>query len=157
MTTLRLAALAGIGLSLYSLYMKELMQQDSSFIPTCDVDFYGFHASCSSVLNSSYSYLLSHFGLVSRGSALDFSLSFLGLVYYFSMIVFSTILPPSLLLAASLPSLVLSLYLAYVMKYILHEFCIVCASMYLCNLLMFIGAARMQILQIRASSKPKKQ
>jgi uncharacterized membrane protein len=156
MTTIRVAAIAGACLSLYALYTKELMEKDPSYTPTCDVDMYGFHASCSRVFNSPYSYLLSLFNLVQAGGPFDLSLSFMGLFYYLGMFLFASILPPTLILAASMPSLVLSLYLAYVMRYILMEFCLVCASMYICNLLIFIGAARSQILQIRRSSKSKK-
>ena len=109
--------------------------------PLCDR--FGF--SCSKVLTSRYAHVLSAWGVVPRGHALDVSNAAAGAVYYLLALSAPLLLPAAAaraaLLFASTGSLAFSAYLAWILKTVLKENCPICITMYIANAAIFIGVA----------------
>eukprot|EP00462_Mataza_sp_D1_P024109 CAMPEP_0175145672 /NCGR_PEP_ID=MMETSP0087-20121206/14917_1 /TAXON_ID=136419 /ORGANISM="Unknown Unknown, Strain D1" /LENGTH=187 /DNA_ID=CAMNT_0016430477 /DNA_START=84 /DNA_END=647 /DNA_ORIENTATION=+ len=110
----------------------------------CDFEVGGFSGSCTKVFGSSYGHILSHWGLVPEGHPLDLSLAVSGLFLYSLLFLYplATFVPAreSLLLAICSGSVGFSVYLIYVLKFQLNDFCVVCMSFHLCNFVMFFLA-----------------
>jgi vitamin-K-epoxide reductase (warfarin-sensitive) len=146
LTLCRLAALFGMSASLYALYVELEVEKAAGlgleFHAACDRG----GMSCSRVLSSSYAHILSHWQLVEKHSALDISNAILGFAFYLFALVHDKVVPGAagrmLLLVGSVGSLAFSMYLAYVLKVVLKDFCIVCTSMYVANMIIFVTAAR---------------
>ena len=139
-------SLVGVAATAYALYVELQMaaakKRDEQYEALCDI-----HAgSCTAVLGSSYSHILSHWGLVAPGSALDLSNAVMGMLFYVAAAFHDWWLAPLpvnpslVLLLASSGALAFSAYLAWVLKYILRDFCVVCVTMYVANLCIFAGA-----------------
>ena len=142
---LRAAALAGFAIALYTLHVEHEMEKDTAYDALCDIETGPFAgASCSTVLSSPYAHILSHWGLVPLGSPWDLSNALLGAGYYAVAGLFDVLPaaahPTSLLLAAATGSLAFSGYLAYILSTELADFCIVCCSMYVVNVIIFLAA-----------------
>lgn len=146
-------ALLGLAASMYAHHVEVSLAAameagDSSlYAPSCG-------SSCATVLGSPQAHILSHWGLVEKGSALDVSNALTGAAFYalaaLNGFAPGKLLPRALFLVMSVGTLLFSLYLAWVLKYVLKTFCIVCATMYFSNFLVFLSAAK------EATSKPAK-
>lgn len=136
-TTLTVASLLGIVVALYALYV-ELHADDPGFEAFCDINE---HASCSKVLTSDFSHILSFSGLVAKGSALDVPNALMGVGFYAAVLLHPYV-PALATLAAATFSVGLSCYLAGVLYFVLHDFCVVCVMSYILNFLIFAVAAR---------------
>lgn len=55
-------------MSVYGYHVEKSKEEDSLFVPACDINSF---ISCTSVIASEYSHLLSYFEIVERGSDLD--------------------------------------------------------------------------------------
>lgn len=148
--------LLGLAASLYAFYVEleiaEARSLGGEYKAACDM---GAFSSCSKVLGSSYAHILSHFKLVPRGSSLDISNALLGAAFYIYAMLHNVLPLPArrqLFFAASIGSLAFSGFLMYVLKFILNDFCLVCATMYVANAIVFIGAAR-GVLRGKSSGK----
>lgn len=140
-------AFLGLLVAAYALYIEYQHEAAAAaglhYTAACD---WGPHASCSTALTSKYGKVLSLWGLVPKGSALDVPNAALGSVFYAVVLGFpywrgaAGAAAPGLLLAGSVASLAFSLYLAYVLRFILHDFCIVCFSAYCVNTAVFAAA-----------------
>lgn len=64
-------------------------------------------------------------------------------------------LPPILFLLVSTLAVAFSVYLAYVLRYVLHDFCIVCVASYVINGVMFICAARLALFPAKLAAAAK--
>jgi vitamin-K-epoxide reductase (warfarin-sensitive) len=131
------AATAGVAVSLYALYV-ERHAKDDGFVALCDLSP---TVSCSDVLTSEFSHVLSYWRLVAPGSALDVPNAALGVLFYLGALSHA-LLPRAAVLGAATLSVALSLYLAYVLAFVLHDTCVLCISTYVLNFLIFMGAAR---------------
>ena len=93
----------------------------------------------------SYAHLLSHWGLVPRGSALDLSLAVMGMANYSVYVLFpwgfSQAAAAQFLLTVASASACFSIYLLYVLKAILKDFCIVCTTFHAINFSMLLLCA----------------
>lgn len=109
----------------------------------CDVDD---EMSCSLVFSSEYSHMAKKLFKLHENSRFNWSNAHYGLVFYIGLFVFNlypfTLLPfhSSLFLLGTTGSVVASLGLAYILKYILHNFCMICVGMYIINSLLFVSA-----------------
>jgi uncharacterized membrane protein len=136
--------LAGIAVAVYSIYVESMLVGFPGYTPSCDIS--SWQMSCSNVFRSPYSRILSHFGLVAAGSGLDFSLPQLAIAYFTLMIILSRShgnRPALLMRVLSYAAIAFNLYLAYVLKFILGEVCIVCVTNYLVNLGIFLTVHRL--------------
>ncbi|GBG32985.1 Vitamin K epoxide reductase complex subunit 1-like protein 1 [Hondaea fermentalgiana] len=144
-------ALLGVVVSAYALYVETQLRESPLYEPACN----SFGGSCATVLTSSHAHILSHWGIVPRGHVLDLSLATAGILLYSTYLLaisipFSFPLREHLFLAAAVSGACFSVYLLYVIKYILHDFCIVCTSFHVCNFFMLVLA----ILEFRQPSVP---
>ena len=144
-------AFMGVLVALYALYVEHRKGEDSSYEALCDISE---TASCSRVLMSAYGHILSKWGLVATGSALDLPNPVLGLAFYGMVLLRGALrLPRLAVLGASAASLAFSLYLAYILATVLKDLCIVCVSSYVVNLLIFIVEARGALKEAAVGAK----
>lgn len=152
---LSLACWAGIAVSCYALYVEHAIHTAKAsgleYTAACD---FGASASCSKVLSSKYAKILSFAGLVPQDSMLDLPNAALGLVFYFTVLLWRALnLPSIILLIAATASLAFSAFLGYVLAFILHDFCLVCVTCYVINTIVFGCAARLWMNDVRKAAK----
>lgn len=90
--------------------------------------------------------MMSYFGLVPHGSPFDQPNAAYGVLFYLAALLHEplTVIPGRryLMLAASVLSLGLSAWLGYILRYVLHDLCVVCVTTYVLNLLIFYFSCR---------------
>nr|UVZ36626.1 Vitamin K epoxide reductase complex subunit 1 [Rattus tiomanicus] len=132
---LRLAlCLAGLALSLYALHVKAARARNEDYRALCDV---GTAISCSRVFSSRWG---RGFGLVAHvlgaHSILIQSNSIFGCMFYTLQLLLGCLRgrwASILLILSSLVSVAGSLYLAWILFFVLYDFCIVCITTYAIN------------------------
>ncbi|KAG7378488.1 Vitamin K epoxide reductase complex subunit 1-like protein 1 [Phytophthora boehmeriae] len=147
----RMSALGvlGVAISLYAIYIKQQkLLLDEDYQALCDSESF----SCSQVLTSEYSSLLSYWGLVDKYSTLDWSNAQLGVVVYalFGLCPMVKQAPyhAHFYVFASGCATVVMLYLAYILAFVLRDLCMVCVATYFVtaalawNSLALLGAIR---------------
>lgn len=150
--------LIGLLLSIYAILIEDY-KFDSNF---CDISE---HISCSKVLHSDYSRFLSKLGLIPVDSMFDLSNSHCGVIYYsftlillYIFVLFSQKWCLNLILLVTTISVVLSAYLSYILFSVLNNICILCFSIYICNLVIYISAFQFSIsVDIRKSNTAGKK
>lgn len=130
----------GLLTSIYALYVETKLD-DPTYEPGCNNSW----GSCATVFRSTYAHMLSHLGLLPRGHALDLSLATIGILLYACYYIVISIRRPfpfreELFLAVASSGVIFSCILLYVIHYILHDFCIVCATFHFCNFMMLFLA-----------------
>ena len=153
-------ALLGCVVAVYALYIDASTTQareDHLAPPSyfCDALLEG--ASCSKAITGEFGHVLRKWGLVAEGSALDVPNSALGLAFYvLALLPWHThpVAFEGFLLASAL-SLAFTCYLAYVLAFVIHEFCILCASTYVLNIAIFVLAARLFFAQERKDAEQR--
>ncbi|XP_070491121.1 vitamin K epoxide reductase complex subunit 1-like protein 1 [Chironomus tepperi] len=129
-----LSSFLSLIVSIYTEYVKHKMHEDKDYIPVCDINEY----KCSKVMTSEYSV---GFGLTFLPECLQLSNSLYGIVFYIIMIAISLsdniIVVEIQLFLASISSW-LSIYLAYVLYYIIQDVCIFCVLIYVLNFITVI-------------------
>lgn len=134
----KFVAVCGVWISVYALYVESRLD-DPFYQPSCSSSWTG--GDCATVFKSEYGHILSHWGLVPKGSPLDLSLALSGLLLYSTYFAAISIQRPfpfreQIFLGVAVAGGCFSLYLLYVIKFILREFCIVCFSFHCCNFAM---------------------
>lgn len=127
--------LAGLALSAYALHVKAERARSPEYRAYCDV---GESISCSRVFSSPWS---KGFGLVEPllgpDSILNQSNSIFGLIFYSQQLLLGCYGAPwasLVLMLSSLLSLLGSVYLAWILFFVLYDFCLVCVTTYAINL-----------------------
>lgn len=151
----QLNSLFGLAAAFYAFSVEQKLGHPG-YVPGCSGIFGG---DCGAVFSSSYGHLLSHWGLVPRGHPLDLSLAVIGIILYTCYFVALSYPRPwpyreVLFLTVAVAGALFSCYLLYVIKFILKEFCIVCASFHTCNFLMLLLAISEYR---RPSTRPKRE
>ena len=133
-------SITGMLLSLYALHVETQASKDPEYVTLCDIS--SLSLSCSKVLSSSYG---KGFGLISimlgDNHPLNQPNSVYGIIFYSIMIIMAllnTKIMSSIQFYMSLSSVIMSLYLAYILYFILEELCPLCVSTYAVNFLLFI-------------------
>jgi vitamin-K-epoxide reductase (warfarin-sensitive) len=132
----------GICLSLYALYVEFQKELDTDYTALCDISE---TVSCSKVFTSEQGKIWSYLGVIPKDSLLDQPNAAYGVVFYIMVILVDS--QPSksnffntLLVLLGTSGVALSLYLGYVLLYVLHDTCIVCFGSYVCNFVIFWNA-----------------
>ncbi|XP_026185206.1 vitamin K epoxide reductase complex subunit 1-like protein 1 [Mastacembelus armatus] len=134
-----LVCLLGILLSLYAFHVEREKARDPTYTAVCDVSS---SISCSKVFSSrwgrGFGLLGSIFG---NHSALNQPNSVYGIVFYaFQLLLGMTVsaMAALILMTTSILSVVGSLYLGYILYFVLKDFCIICITTYALNFILFI-------------------
>ncbi|XP_063536415.1 vitamin K epoxide reductase complex subunit 1-like protein 1 [Cydia strobilella] len=124
------AAIVGILISTYALFVEMTAEANPEYKAYCDL---AEKASCSSVLTSDFS---KGFGLVAKGSPLELPNCIYGIVFYCLMILMTTydnVSVVQLQFLTAVMSVLACVYLAYLLLFVLRDFCVVCVSTYFVN------------------------
>jgi len=164
LTNIRIAAVIGLFVASYALYIEyshEYSKKHQLMEPTYFCDHLVSWASCSAAITGPYGKMLSKWGIVEKGSTFDIPNAVIGFIFYvLALIPWHTITlfginGLDIFIMASTCSLMFSLYLAYVLKFIIHEFCIICVSSYTINIVIFIMAVRLWSSETQKNQKIK--
>merc|ERR1739848_100824 len=87
---------------------------------------------------SPYAHILSHWGLVEKGTVLDVGLPVLAIPYFVVLLFYFPVrrkMPwvSGLYLLMGCAGIAFNVYLACILKFVLKEFCIICATTYVIN------------------------
>lgn len=141
--------IAGIFICIYAIKVEAAVFAEKKkngkpqFNQACDL---GEHVSCSLVLTSKYSHMAKLMFKLDEKSMFNLSNAQYGLMYYTGLLIFHLYpfsrLPfhSELFLLGTTGSVVASLGLAYILKYILGNLCLICVGMYIVNALLFVSS-----------------
>jgi len=147
--------LVGISLSLYAFYVELRKINDPSYRAACDISE---GMSCSRVLTSRWG---RGFGLFNSDSFLNIPDSLFGLMYYcLSLILnrpYTSKTIARLRFIFSILTNLGSIYLSYILYFILHDICFVCCGMYTVNFILLICNFKLLTMTNTSKHKEKKQ
>ncbi|XP_014244184.1 vitamin K epoxide reductase complex subunit 1-like protein 1 [Cimex lectularius] len=139
--TIKLFSVLGFLVSLYSYYVEMKVEHDKNYIALCDISE---HISCSKAFNSHYG---RGFGILNdifgEGSILDQPNSLYGMFAYFGMFLLALtdrIKMSRVFLNVTVMCNVMSVYLGYILIFILKDFCVICVSTYVINFVLVVAA-----------------
>ncbi|XP_036393027.1 vitamin K epoxide reductase complex subunit 1-like protein 1 [Megalops cyprinoides] len=131
--------LLGVLLSLYAVHVEREKERDPNYQPLCDVSN---SVSCSKVFTSrwgrGFGLLGSIFG---KNGAMNQPNSIYGLIFYlFQLLLGMTVsaMAALILITTSIVSVVGSLYLSYILYFVLKDFCIIGVTTYALNFILFV-------------------
>lgn len=119
---IRWLALIGILLSCYALYVKKTAERYRKYKPLCDL---AENISCTKAFMSK------------EGSLTGLPNPVYGLAYYILVFIATMYYQKELIFYLSIIAFATSLYLAYISYFKQKNFCLVCSSIYLINILIF--------------------
>ncbi|CAG5129578.1 unnamed protein product [Candidula unifasciata] len=132
--------LLGLCISIFGLYIEILKEKNPNYVPFCDINSY---IACSRALTSRYG---KGFGLVdkflSNTSILNQPNTVYGIAFYTFQATLSLSSSSSAAVvqtAGSVLANIGSVYLGYILYYIIRDFCLVCVSTYVVNFLLLIA------------------
>ncbi len=123
MVALYILAAIGFFISVYAYFTESKIKEDPNYHPACDIND---RISCSAPLKSAYSNIF------------YFSNATMGMIYYLLVGVLVYFNMHRVLLLASVGGLVTSIVLAYLLYVKIRSLCIVCTSLYIVNILIFL-------------------
>ncbi|XP_026280426.1 vitamin K epoxide reductase complex subunit 1-like protein 1 [Frankliniella occidentalis] len=148
--TLFILCAAGVGASYYSIFVEKALEQNEKYQAMCDIND---QLNCSKVFGSKYA---KGFGVVGKYLGEKhilnqpngvYGVAFYGLLALLSLINVSFLVNIQLLLAFL--SNGLSVYLGYLLLYVIKSICVVCVGTYVINFLILIFT----IVKLRRISK----
>lgn len=116
-------AIIGFGISLYAYFTETKIKEDPNYHPACDIND---RISCSAPLKSEYSNIF------------YFSNAAMGMVFYMMIGIVTFFNMHYLLLGLSSLGLMITIMLAYLLYFRIKSLCIVCTSLYIVNILIFL-------------------
>ncbi|KAJ1125626.1 hypothetical protein NDU88_004050 [Pleurodeles waltl] len=147
----------GIVLSVYAYHVETSKESDESYRAMCDINP---SISCSKVFTSRWGRgfgLLEH--IFGRQSVVNQPNSVFGVLFYSLQILLGfsgTAGAAVILLCTSVVSLAGSLYLAYILFFVLEDFCVICITTYILNFTLFcLNYKRLGYL--KATEKPDRK
>jgi len=132
-------SLAGLGLSLYALYIETKFHAEEEYVPLCDIDE---KISCSTVFTSEYAVGFGQIGkylgqdhVLNQPNAV-FGIAFYSLMFLLSLLNYKFIATLQTLL--SLTACGMSGYLGYLLYFVIKNLCVVCVATYAVNFFLLI-------------------
>lgn len=116
-------ALFGLIVSLYLYRLEKKLQKNRSYKPSCDISD---KISCSKAVLSGY------------GQLFGFSNALMGCFFYATIAILAFLHQTTVLFYLSLFSLFASFFFAYILYFKIKTVCILCTTVYLINLLIFL-------------------
>lgn len=148
-----LLCLVGISLSLYAFYVETRKASDPTYQAACDISE---RMSCSRVLTSRWG---RGFGLLESDSPLNLPDSLFAVIYYcLSILLYQSYASKTIARLRVILSVITNLgsvYLGYVLYFILHDICVVCCGMYVINFILLI--CNLKLLTITKANKHKQK
>ncbi|KAK9718663.1 Vitamin K epoxide reductase family [Popillia japonica] len=136
-----LSSFTGLALSIYAFIVEQAAEKDANYKAMCDINEF---VSCTTVFKSEYA---TGFGLASKFLGKDSFFnkpnSLFGMAFYSLLIVFAQVdsKPFAILnLIFSTLSVWLSVYLAYLLVFVIRSLCVICAGTYLVNIINFASS-----------------
>lgn len=120
-------AAIGFCISLYTYVVEKKIKENPTYKPVCDISD---RISCSKPMNSRYANIF------------FFSNALLGMLYYVLIIILAVLNTSTLLFIASLCSCIVSGILGYLLYFKIKSFCLLCTSLYIINLIIFLLSLR---------------
>ncbi len=141
----QVAAVLGFAVAYYGYGVETKMDSPGYEGAMCDISA---SMSCTAFFQSSYGHILSHWGLVEKGSPLDLSLTVAGMLLYGAYFAAACLwdllgaigIRRHMFLAVASVGGAFSCYLLYVLHYILEDFCVVCFTFHVVNFSMLLIA-----------------
>lgn len=135
----------GTIVALYGYYVELRAASGNDYVAMCDISP---EISCSKVVKSEYGKVFSHLKIVPKDSLLDQPNALYGAVFYicFGLLYYfwgKNAQVQLILLGLTVSSMLLSVYLAYILTEVLKLKCIICYSIYLCNFVLFVIFAKL--------------
>ncbi|XP_033628231.1 vitamin K epoxide reductase complex subunit 1-like protein 1 [Asterias rubens] len=147
----------GIVLSVYALYVETSKESNPDFTAMCDI---GQSVSCSKVFTSRYG---RGFGIIGRvlgeHHILNQPNSIFGILFYFLQVLIGqihTLSACNFLIMTSILANLGSVYLGYILYFILEDACIVCISTYIVNALL-LGVNILKWTYLKRNLSKKKE
>lgn len=158
------ACLIGLVLALYALHVEDMHTKDPGFVSLCD---FSEKSSCGHVFNTPQGKIWSYLGVIPKGHFLDQPNALYGFIFY-NVIATLTFFKKNLVLshlalALGLFSAVLSVYLGYILMFLIEgkdgtkggHTCILCMSTWACNFIIF-GDTWRKMSKLRKELKESK-
>ena len=148
-TFVRGLCIMGIAICIYAIKVEAVVLGEKkrngkpSYSQLCDVNE---SVSCTLVLTSKYSHMAKLIFKLHDESFFNLSNAQYGLMFYIALLIFHiypfTLFPfhSWFVLLGAIGSVVASCGLAYILKYILHNLCLICLCMYVVNVLLLISS-----------------
>ncbi|KAK3781668.1 hypothetical protein RRG08_043579 [Elysia crispata] len=151
----------GMCISVFAMYVEILKEKNPDYVALCDINSY---ITCSRVLTSRFA---KGFGIVekifSKTSLLNQPNTVYGMAFYTFMATLALSSSSSSAVVQTVSSIAAnfgSVYLGYILLFILKDFCLVCVSTYVVNFLLLVASViklrRTVHDDIQASKKKKK-
>ncbi|CAF1296261.1 unnamed protein product [Rotaria magnacalcarata] len=145
--------LVGIGLSFYAFYVETRKANDPSYRAACDISE---RMSCSRVLTSRWG---RGFGLFKSDSIFNLPDALFALIYYcLSLILNRSYRSKTIARLRVVFSVITNLgsvYLGYILYFVLHDVCLVCCGMYIVNCIILI--CNLKLLTMTNADKHQKK
>ncbi|XP_053211598.1 vitamin K epoxide reductase complex subunit 1-like [Panonychus citri] len=152
---LSLVAFTGLFISLYALFIEIKHSNNHNYKPFCDL---GQSISCTAAFISKYGKGL---GLLPEDSVFNLPNPVYGIFTYTTLVMVANFSGTdrflvNLLLIISIIINLVSIYLAYILYFILKNLCVVCVATYIVNFLLLLFSVQRKRL-IRKLAAPKKE
>ena len=120
---IQLLSIIGLILSLYAFYVVEKMKKEKKYKATCDISD---KVSCTKAFGSKY------------GKTFGLSNSIYGMVFYIIIFILAIFGLNNYIFYLSILSVIVSIYLAYILYFKVKSFCLVCNGIYLISILLLV-------------------
>ncbi|XP_042579233.1 vitamin K epoxide reductase complex subunit 1-like protein 1 [Cyprinus carpio] len=134
-----LVCLSGILLSLYAFHVEREKTRDANYRAMCDLSS---SISCSKVFTSRWGRGFGLLGTIfGNDSAVNQPNSVYGILFYIFQLLLgltASAMAALILMTTSIASVMGSLYLGYILYFVLKDFCVICITTYILNFILFV-------------------
>ncbi|XP_059404886.1 vitamin K epoxide reductase complex subunit 1-like protein 1 [Carassius carassius] len=134
-----LVCFSGILLSLYAFHVEREKTRDANYRAMCDLSS---SISCSKVFTSRWGRGFGLLGTIfGKDSAVNQPNSVYGILFYIFQLLLgltASAMAALILMTTSIASVMGSLYLCYILYFVLKDFCVICITTYALNFILFV-------------------